>query len=505
MKRHCVLALIGVVLGGCAAAPLRAPGPGSAGLAAPEATPLWTALVRPEEAAAGRSGFDFLECGLDAYLVRLALIEAARHTVDVQYYIWDLDASGRAVSEALLRAADRGVRVRALVDGFHVHDGAAPLKRIARHPNVEVRIHNPFRTAFRPNGLRYVELVFDFARLNQRMHNKIVAVDNAAAIVGGRNVSDSYFGLDPARYFLDRDVVVAGPLTAGISASFDAFWNDPRAVPVHDFAHDDAAPGFDAASLWADAPPLDPDAFPLPRRFEAAALAARLDEIRDGLLWAEGQVSLTAPGTGIEARLLTLLAAAESEVVIQTPYMMLTEARSAAFAAARARGVTLTLHTNSLASTDSSIVHYGYARDRLELTRLGVELHEMKERPRPCPRAAALGIAPARTTLHPKTVVFDRRRVLVGSFNLDHRSILYNSEIAILIDSPDVAARVLDAMARDMAPESNWRVALEAPARLVWIDQGEDPPLRLDSEPRTGVLQQILAWIGYFLPIDHLL
>ncbi|WP_339830581.1 phospholipase D family protein [uncultured Parvibaculum sp.] len=516
MKFTGLLVAICLGLAGCAA-PMRMPGlPPASALAAPDETPLWSQLVAPAEAAAGRSGFDFLECGLDAYQLRLTAIEAATRSIDIQYYIWDLDASGRAISEALLRAAARGVRVRALVDGFHIHDGAAPLQRIARHPNVEVRLHNPFRSSFRPNGLRYAELVFDFARLNQRMHNKIVAVDNTLAIVGGRNVSDAYFGLDPARYFLDRDVVVAGPLTADISASFDAFWNDPQAVPVGDFAVADADPAVDAAALWADAPPLDPASFPLPRRIEGAALAARLDAIRDSLLWAEGLVSLTAPGpvfaaqapapgSGIEARLLALLAAAESEVVIQTPYMMLTEARSAAFAAARARGVTLTLHTNSLASTDSSIVHYGYARDRLELARLGVELHEMKERPRPCPGAAALGLAPEKTTLHPKTVVFDRRWVLVGSFNLDHRSILYNSEIAILIDSPAVAARVLEAMARDMAPESNWRVALEAPARLVWIDNGQDPPLRHDSEPHTGVLQQVLAWIGYFLPIDHLL
>lgn len=509
------LVTISLALGGCAAAPMRALDAPVTALPAPAETPLWAALVAPDEAAAGRSGFFFLESGLDAYHLRLTAIEAATQTVDIQYYIWHFDGSGRAISEALLRAAERGVRVRALVDGFHIDRAAAPLKRIARHPNVEVRIYNAFRSSFRSNVRRYTELIFDFSRLNQRMHNKIVAVDNTLAIVGGRNVNDAYFGLDAKHYFLDRDVVIAGPLTAEISASFDAFWNDPHAVPARDFARDDAS-SVNAGTVWAEAPDLALDEFPLPRRIEGAALAEKFDDLRGRFVWAPAMLTLTSPGpvfagparlpaASIEAVLLSQLGAAREEIVVQMSYVMLTEAREAALAEANARGVRMVLQTNSLASTDSAIVHYGYARDRRRFLRHDVALYELKNVPQNARGMAQLGIVPEKTTLHPKTMVFDGRHVFLGSFNLDHRSILYNSEIGILIDSPLLAMQVLGAIAWDMAPANSWRVALEPPRHLVWYDDSETPPRRLDSEPNTGIMAQILTWIGYFLPIDHLL
>ena len=515
MKFTGLLVAICLGLAGCAA-PMRMPGlPPASALAGPEATPLWSQLVAPAEAAAGRSGFFFLESGLDAYHLRLTAIEAATQTVDIQYYIWDFDGSGRAISEALLRAAERGVRVRALVDGFHIDRASVPLKRIARHPNVEVRLYNAFRASFRGDALRYAELLLDFSRLNQRMHNKIVAVDNTLAIVGGRNVNDAYFGLDADHYFLDRDVVVVGPLTADISASFDAFWNDPQAVPARDFARDDAA-SVDAGTVWAGAPDLALDEFPLPRRIEGAELAEKFADLRGRLVWAPAMLALTSPGPvfaapaqlpvpRIEDVLLAQLDAARAEVVVQMSYVMLTEPRAAALEAANGRGVHMVLHTNSLASTDSAIVHYGYARDRRRFLRHDVELHELKNVPQNARGMAALGIVPEKTTLHPKTMVFDRRHVFLGSFNLDHRSILYNSEIGILIDSPLLAARVLEAIAWDIAPVNSWRVTLEPPSRLVWLDESVVPPLRLDSEPHAGIGAQILTWLGYFLPIDHLL
>ncbi|MEX2249950.1 MAG: phospholipase D-like domain-containing protein, partial [Parvibaculum sp.] len=350
--------------------------------------------------------------------------------------------------------------------------------------------------------------------LNQRMHNKIVAVDNTLAIVGGRNVNDAYFGLDATNYFLDRDVVIAGPLTAEISASFDAFWNDPYAVPARDFARDDAS-SVNAGTVWAEAPELARDEFPLPRRIEGAELAEKFNDLRGRLVWAPGTLALTSPGPvfagparlpvpRIEDMLLTQLGAAQQEVVVQMSYVMLTGPRAAALEAAHARGVHMVLQTNSLASTDSAIVHYGYARDRRRFLYRDVELYELKNVPQNARGMAQLGIVPEKTTLHPKTMVFDRRHVFLGSFNLDHRSILYNSEIGILIDSPVLAARVLGAIAWDIAPVNSWRVTMEPP-RLIWHDESVEPPLRLDSEPNTGVMAQILTWIGYFLPIDHLL
>ena len=507
--------LLPLGLAACAGVPLRGAGEPSAALAAPEETELWGSLVRPEEAEEGRSGFFFLEGGPDAYLTRLTVIEAAARTIDIQYYIWDFDGSGRAVSEALLRAADRGVRVRALVDGFSVGSDATPLLHIASHPNVEVRVHNAFRTTFRPDYLRYGELLLDFPRLNQRMHNKILAIDNTLAIVGGRNVSDTYFAVDEKRYFLDRDVVIAGPLAADVSRSFDVFWNSPYAVPVGAFAEEEPPP-FDPASLWQDAPPLDWSGFPLPRRVEPEEMERSVARFRARLVWAPATLLLASPGPvfaaqlppaerRIETVLLRHIRESEREIAIQMPYVMLTEERAEAFAEAHRRGVSIVLNTNSLASHESAIVHYGYARDRVRFIKRGVALHELKARPATSAALRGLGVEPEQTTLHSKTIVFDGRYVLIGSFNLDHRSIFHNSEIGVLIDSPELASRALAAMREDMAPRNSWRVVLEPPRRLVWLDETVQPARRILSEPETGPLSQIFTWLGYFLPIDGLI
>ena len=506
---------ISLLLSSCTAVrhdPAQAPG---AALATPEETALWYALVPPDHAAAGRSGFFFLEGGLDAYETRLLAIESAAHTIDLQYYIWDFDGSGRAISEALFRAAERGVHVRALVDGYLIDNSAEPLKQIVNHPNIEVRIYNPFRTSFWPRYLRYGELVLDFPRLNQRMHNKIIAVDNTVSIVGGRNVNDTYFALDEEHYFLDRDVVVAGPLTKEVSASFDAFWNNPHAVPVEAFVDGPGVP-FSFATVWNEVFAYDMEAFPLPRRLEVMDLAEKYIALQQRFIWASASLVLTAPGPvfedvavpreqQIETVMLARIAEAEKEVLIQNPYAMMTEPRRTVFAGAQARGVHMVLQTNSLASHDSALVHYGFVRDRKRFLRSGVALYESKPRPQTSKGMPGIGITPERTTLHSKTLVFDRRYVLVGSFNLDPRSIDYNSEIGILIDSPRLASRVAAAIETDIAPTNSWHTVMDEDGEIVWLDESVEPPLRLESEPETSVFERIPVWLGYVLPIDHLL
>tara|TARA_R110002110_G_scaffold103087_6_gene260748 strand:+ start:1989 stop:3551 length:1563 start_codon:yes stop_codon:yes gene_type:complete len=503
-------------LGACAAGALRAPGmPAEAALARPEETALWYALVPPEEAAADRSGFFMLEGGLDAYETRLVAIEAAARTVDLQYYIWDFDGSGRAISEALFRAADRGVHVRALVDGYLIDNSAEPLKQIEQHPNIEVRIYNAFRTSFWPRFLRYGELLLDFPRLNQRMHNKIIAVDNTVAIVGGRNVNDTYFALDEEHYFLDRDVVIAGPLVKEVSASFDAFWNSPYAVPVSDFVEGEVMP-FSLTTIWNETFAYDMEAFPLPRRIEVMDLADKFGELQRRFVWAPGALSLTAPGPvfsdgapppekRIENVMLAHVDASQEDIIVQMPYVMMTDAREAALTKAHERGVGVALNTNSLASHDSALVHYGFARDRQRFSRSGTDIYELKDKPHTSRGMPGLGLTPEKTTLHSKTLVFDRRYVFLGSFNLDYRSLRYNSEIGILIDSPRLASRVRNAILSDMAPVNSWHMVIEPPGKTVWLDESETPPLRFDTEPNASFLARFTVWLGYILPIDDLL
>lgn len=517
MKRPDFLPVLAgmLLLGACAAVrhdPALAP---SAALTEPEETALWHALVPPEEAAAGRSGFFFLEGGLDAYETRLLAIESAARTIDLQYYIWNFDGSGRAISEALFRAAERGVHVRALVDGYLVDSGAEPLKQIVNHPNIEVRIYNAFRTSFWPRYLRYGELLIDFPRLNQRMHNKIIAVDNTVSIVGGRNVNDTYFALNEDHYFLDRDVVIAGPLTKDVSASFDAFWNSPYAVPVEHFTEDEVIP-FSFATVWNEVFTYDMEAFPLPRRIEVMELAEKYITLEQRFVWAPASLVISAPGPvfediavpragRIETEMLSHIASAEQEILIQNPYVMMTEPRAAALAGAKARGVRMSLQTNSLAAQDSALVHYGFVRDRKKFLEQSVALYEAKPRPQSSRGMPGIGLTPERTTLHSKTLVFDRRHVLVGSFNLDPRSIRYNSEIGILIDSPKLASRVAAAIEADIAPENSWQVVADGEGGILWLDESEVPPRRFDIEPETNFFERIPVWLGYLLPIDHLL
>ncbi|MEQ9143534.1 MAG: phospholipase D family protein [Parvibaculaceae bacterium] len=507
--RITVLMLLGW-LGGCAGitSPLpvgRAP---EAPVAAPfsAGTVLQAALADEVEAAEGRSGFHFLETGEAAYRARLALIEAAEARIDIQYYIWEFDRSGRAMTAALTRAADRGVRVRALIDGFRVDGKAAPLLALARHPNIEVRLYNAFRTSFRSDVTRYAELLSDFKRLNQRMHDKVLAVDGAAAIVGGRNVSDEYFGLSEDRYFYDRDVLIAGPMMEDISASFELFWRGDYALPVDWFA--DAVNGDVAAGV-----PPAPDSLPFPLTLSQEALGAELSRLSQALVWADARLIRTAPGpvfgeqapdrdAEIEHAFMERLEAAGSEVVIQMPYITLTPARREALRAARDRGVDVRLHTNSLASTDWTIVQHGYVQERRWLAHWDVALMELKDRPATC---CAATVTPRQTVLHPKTVVFDRQHVFIGSFNLDRRSVLYNSEIALMIDSPALAARVLDRIGLAMQPENSWRLVMGEANQLVWLDETVDPPARFTNAPHTGFFDQLMPWLGYFLPIDRLL
>lgn len=521
MRKLLRLICLAALLGGCASltgtAPVATapPTPYSSAWASPRETPLWHTLMPEKNPAQNHSGFTFLETGPEAYRARLALIEAATATIDIQYYIWEFDTSGRAITEALIRAAGRGVRIRALIDGLRIDEKAEPLKTIARHPNMHVRIYNAFRTSFRSDFVRYTELVSDFTRLNQRMHNKVIAVDNTAAIIGGRNVSDDYFGLSPERYFHDRDVLAAGPATAEISATFDKFWNSIYAAPVGRFAGP-ADQSISAHTPWPDSPPAGPADVSLPRRLEGEALAAELAALRHALVWAPAQIVWSAPGpvfaeqapapeAKIETAFLRHLNDAQAGVTIQTPYLTLTRARDKALHAARRRHVAVTIHTNSLASTNWVIVQHGYLQERRKLLHWGVTLFEMKDRPAACCPTRALGVMPRKVILHPKTTVFDRRYVLVGSFNLDHRSVLHNSEVGVLIDSPELAARILTVIERDVQPENSWRLTMGPSNKLVWLDESQTPPRRYLDDPNTGFFEQFIAWFGYFLPIDSLL
>ena len=512
----CLVAAFAGWLGACSTLPRGFVCEGSTALAAPEHTPLWQALVAPDEAARDRSGFTLLETGPDAYLARLALIEAATRTIDAQYYIWYLDESGQAITEALIRAADRGVRVRLLIDSLYADENHVPIGRLTGHPNIEVRLHNAFSTSFQPNLIRGVELLLNVSRLNRRMHNKILAADNTIAILGGRNISNNYFGVDPDAHFRDRDVVTVGPITAQLSESFDTFWNNPRSVPSATFPPCRTDGAFDFEAVREGMPEVDMMALPLPVKLARDELGHELAALREQLVWARGSVSWNPPGPidygedvspseHVEAMFLDRLDAVTQEAVVQTAYMGMTDPRLRMFQQVLDRGARITVHTNSLASTNWPLAQHAYARIRWSLLHRGVSLYEAKPAPAIRNAIAAPNVTPRKTIMHAKSAVFDRRYVFVGSFNLDRRSILYNSEIGVLIDSPDLAERLLATIDRDIRPENSWRVALDAQRHVVWLDETPDPAIIHTEQPEAGFIAQFWVWIGYFLPVDDLL
>ncbi len=479
---------------------------------------LWRALApTPEETARGLSNFLVLDTGRDALFARLALIKLAEHSIDAQYYLWYADATGGILGQALLEAADRGVRVRLLIDGLRLGAERDSLVVFDVHPNIEIRIYNPSGATFRGGLTFMVDVVSDFERWNRRMHNKSFVVDNAAAIMGGRNIGDQYFGVDTALNFRDRDVLAVGPIVPEISVPFDAYWNHLSAVPVAAYATDD----IDEEALRARRQEIDAviatarETYPYEFDWTADQLRARLPELRKRLVAATAEVAANPPGpdytdatpdekSPVLAMISRYAATAKSEIIIQDPLFMVPDyRRSALLALRRERNVALVLHTNSLASSYGGIVHWAYTRDREDLLAAGMDIRELKPVTPPHPRYAAADRTTAKRSLHGKTTVIDRRFIYIGSFNMDLRSINLNTEVGLVIDSPELAAQIRADIAADMAAENSWRLFLNDNGDTRWVDDvsGEI----FTSDPDAGFGQHMGEAIGSMLPIEDLI
>ena len=345
-----------------------------------------TRLGRLFEAAAeqhpGLSGFGLITGGREAFTARIGLSDLAQASLDLQYYIWQPDTTGRILAERLIRAADRGVRVRILIDDISASGRDADIAAMDAHPNIEIRLFNPFAN----RNAAFLDFAVDFGRVNHRMHNKMMIVDNAVAIVGGRNVGDIYFQVATDANYRDLDVVAAGPVVRDVSAVFDHFWNGPWAVPIEalverEFTGEDLDAAVVALHQWiaaADYPhPLDQD---------VETLRTQLAAIRDRLTWAPGWIVWDdpaaiedglRPGAIIEGlgRKVDVL---QEELLIESAYFVMTETADAKLKELEARGVRVRVLTNSLASNDVIAAHAGHAARREELIANGVDVYEMR-------------------------------------------------------------------------------------------------------------------------------
>jgi putative cardiolipin synthase len=452
---------------------------------------------------ARKTGVYVMEDGDGAMIARAWLSEYAAHTIDVQYFIFSADNVGLIGADYLVRAAERGVRVRVLVDDLLVEADAAELLAIDAQPNLEVRIYNPNVNIGKSLPRKLFNVVTDFRGINQRMHNKTFTVDGRIAITGGRNIADEYFDYDHQYNFRDRDVLLLGGAVANIESVFEQFWNDPRSVPVRRLARTPAADSDNAARLaWLHQYACNPANYwpqvraqvnSIPRAFAAINASGVLQWV-DSVIFVsdvpgknDGSQGLGGGGVTLDT-LLSLVRHARTSIAIQSPYLVTTELGRSVLRDAVNRGVAVRILTNSLASTDNLQAFSGYQRDRGSLLRTGVRLFEF--RPDAAERRTIMTGALAPTLehapifgLHAKSMVIDGHITVIGTFNLDPRSANLNTECITVIYSDRVAAGVLAGMDVEFRPENAWETTLSA-----------------NPDAHAGLLKRFKAWIWRVAP-----
>ncbi|MGI8601419.1 MAG: phospholipase D family protein [Verrucomicrobiales bacterium] len=472
----------------------------------------------PAEIAAthpGQSGFHALDSNIDAFAARVALADAARQSLDMQYYYIHAHVTARLLMERVLAAADRGVRVRMLIDDIGLLGRDARLGALDHHENIEVRVFNPFVGRDDPSGVtRIVEFLADRRRLNHRMHNKLFAADNRAAIIGGRNLGDQYFSEVGDRNFQDLDLLAIGPVVQEASRAFDRYWNSRWAVPVQAFRTARASPGkLTAARRGLAALRRTEPASSYLGRVGESNLPARLRKAKLPWIWARARVVCDLPEkvAGIvkpeeEFVLGPHLARAandvRSELIVITPYFIPGEGGLRFFQRLRQRGVRVRVLTNSLGSTDVASVHGVYGRYRDELLKMGVELHEFK--PAVTPRRRRHGYRLSKlTSMHAKAYVFDGSQVCVGSLNADPRSARLNTEMGLLVESADLAKEVCALFEEATLPANSYRLHLDARGRLLWTTEENGRTCTRRAEPKAALHRHLAALLCSLLPLEE--
>lgn len=504
---RCLLLFAAFFLSGCASLPEDVERPPSVALEDYRATTLGKMFASDEVAHPGSSGFAVSSRSRQAFRARIAMCRLAEKSLDIQYYIWEPDTTGRILADELIKAANRGVRVRALVDDSTVSGRDNGLVIFDAHPNIEVRLFNPFAN----RGSRIWGYVTDFGQLNHRMHNKLMVADNAVAIVGGRNIGDHYFGVNTEANFRDLDIVAAGPVVRDLSTSFDAFWNSSWALPasaLRDESDDDVeflAAVQELREQIADEP------YPYSLDDEVAVITGDLQSIRELFVWAPGKVLYDRPHeiehetgtTTVIKGLREEVGRLTDELLIESAYFVPGKRGVSVAAELRDRGVQVRILTNSLASNDVPAAHSGYENYRVGLIEAGVELYELRPDSRAIRKRWSPAAGGSKASLHTKAIVFDRERVFVGSFNLDPRSADINTEMGLLVDSVELARQVAAYLDQGVLPTHAYRVTLDDKAGIVWTTEGPGGTLEtFNEEPETGFWERFAADFVRTLPIE---
>ena len=515
-----------LLFAGCATLPLglEVQKTESTALAQPETTTLGKRFAARAKEHPGMSGFRLLTDGAESFALRMQIAQRAEKTLDVQYFILQQDDTGQLLLDALLEAADRGVRVRLLLDDALGIDGGAMIRPLSAHPNVEIRVFNPFVTRQEFAFLRGVEYLLQVGRLDYRMHNKLFVGDNAMAVTGGRNIGDEYFQASGEREFGDFDLAVAGPMVQNLSRTFDIFWNDRLAIPVE--AQPLGKPSEDDLAKARVALSEHREKMRSSAYFTNISSRDQIAEILSGkrpLVWAKAMLAFDSPdkastvsgdqpGNLMWKRVASATESVKSELIIVSPYLVPGGAELKLLRQLCERGVRVRILTNSLASTDMPIVHAGYRNYRVPMLQMGVELYEVRKKLGEPETGGGSIKSPSSGSfaLHAKVFVFDRERAFVGSMNFDRRSLRINTELGLIIDSPQLAREIAARFDAITQPANSFQVVL-APGSspdfpiIEWRGLEKGTFVSLDTEPGVKPLKR--SWIETLslLPLEGLL
>jgi len=494
-------------IAGCATAPLDFPRDYSEAETDTGNTYLGKEVAEWTGVHPGKSGFYPVINGLDALGARLALIDRAERSIDAQYFLMKPDSAGRLFARKLLEAADRGVRVRLLLDDIFttVNDDAFVV--LNKHPNIELRLFNPIGR----DGVYHLNYLGHFKLANRRMHNKSFTVDNQVSIVGGRNIADEYFELLTDTEFVDFDMLAIGPVAAEISIMFDRFWNHKLAVPMEAFETNKKLPDLATARANVDQAAVEAGQSIYGRALESE-LMRNIVEDQVSLFPADSRVVTDDPDkllnkvSADQKILLTALASsvdeAESEVVIITPYFIPGKNGVEFWRSITNKGVRVVIITNSLASNNHVPVHSAYARYRRDMISAGVELYEVRVDASKTPESDAK-TAYDSLTLHTKAAFIDRRYTLVGSLNLDPRSIDINTEAGVFIDNAELAGGLTDRLLTAL-PSFAYRVTENEKGKLRWTALVDGEEVVETTEPQTSAWLRFKAFLSRVLPEGQL-
>ena len=469
----------------------------------------------------GRSGFRLLSDSTEAFTARAELIRNAQSSLDLQYYIVHDGISTRMLVDELLKAADRGVRVRILLDDTTSDGQEQTISTLAAHPNIQIRLFNPLHLGRATGVTRSLGRLFNLSLQHRRMHNKLWLADNSMAIVGGRNLGDEYFDAEPNLNFTDIDLLGVGPVAEQLGHSFDQYWNSALSKPIEQFmSHRPAAQELveSRLRLQASLEQTHKENQALYQQLTTYKTQPRLDTWRSQLIWAWNQALWDAPSK-VLARdepdpqlLLTTqlgpeLSGVSEELIMISAYFVPGQPGLVYLTSRADAGVSVSLLTNSLEATDVPAVHGGYAPYRKALLQHGVRLFELRRQPGDDGSSPHLfyskSYGESDSSLHSKAIIFDRQKSFIGSFNFDPRSVLWNTEVGVLVDSPELADQVRELALQGMAPTLSYQARLKD-GRLVWTTEDNGKLHDLDREPGSW-WRRFNAWFATTIGLESML